>query len=200
MSIWYNFDRPFVLASCSPRRRQILQEMGFTFDCRAPQIENENDYLHCGQLHLSLQRLALAKAESVAATMPQSVVLGADTVVVIDGDIMGKPADRAEAASMLNRLVGRMHRVYTACALVCIQNGFCQTKCAVTDVYMRRVSDEEIDAYLQTEEYADKAGAYAIQGRGMVLIDKICGCFYNVMGLPLTETITLCKEYAAMRG
>jgi septum formation protein len=169
--------------------------MGFTFNVHIPEVENENNYITIDHIEESVQKLALAKANSVAARFTSSLVLGSDTVVVVDKQIIGKPVNREDAKLMLQRLSGRMHKVYSGVALTCADINFTSTAAACTDVFFRDVPDWEIEEYLTVDEYADKAGAYAIQGRAMTFVDKINGCFYNVMGLPISETMSLCKAY-----
>ena len=195
MSKWNKLDKPLILASQSPRRKQILEDMGFIFDVHTPKVENEEDYINFDHIRESVQKLALAKADSVAALFTSSLVLGSDTVVVIDKQIIGKPKNRKDAKLMLQRLSGRMHKVYSGVALTCGFINFTSTAAASTDVFFREVPDWEIEEYLTFDEYGDKAGAYAIQGRAMTFVDKINGCFYNVMGLPITETMNICKAY-----
>lgn len=169
--------------------------MGFTFNVHTPEVENENNYITIDHIEESVQKLALAKANSVAARFTSSLVLGSDTVVVVDKQIIGKPVNREDAKLMLQRLSGRMHKVYSGVALTCADINFTSTAAACTDVFFRDVPEEEIEEYLTVDEYADKAGAYAIQGRAMTFVDKINGCFYNVMGLPISETMSIGKAY-----
>ena len=192
---WNKLDRPLILASQSPRRKQILENMGFTFNVHTPEVENENNYITIDHIEESVQKLALAKANSVAARFTSSLVLGSDTVVVVDKQIIGKPVNREDAKLMLQRLSGRMHKVYSGVALTCADINFTSTAAACTDVFFRDVPEEEIEEYLTVDEYADKAGAYAIQGRAMTFVDKINGCFFNVMGLPISETMSIGKAY-----
>ena len=182
------------LASGSPRRRELLRQIGIRFeridapiDETALAAEAPLDYV---------QRLALAKARAGLnaiggqATQP---VLGADTTVVIDNDMLGKPGDRAEGLSMLARLSGREHLVYSAVALV--QNS--RERCVVqtSRVRLRKLSEAERLHYWQTGEPADKAGAYAIQGLGAAFVEHLQGSHSGVMGLPLFETIELLNAF-----
>ena len=169
--------------------------MGFSYTVVKPDIDNEDDYIQTDRLTDSLRELAVAKAGKVADQNAASLVLGSDTVVVLDDRIIGKPVDRADAGVMLARLSGREHKVYSSVALLCAKIHFKITAVACTKVLFRDVSHEEIDEYLAAEEYADKAGAYAIQGRAMTFVNTINGCFYNVMGLPVSETIAIFKAY-----
>jgi septum formation protein len=170
--------------------------MGFVFEVIAPLVENEDAFLSGSALDVALQRLAGAKAQSVAAARPEALVLGADTIVSIDGAILGKPKTAGDAAVMLARLSGRMHAVLTSVALVCLECGFAASATEKTMVLFRSLAQGEIDDYLERGEYRDKAGAYAIQGRAMSFVDRIEGCYYNVVGLPVKKTIDLFSTYA----
>lgn len=195
MSIIETPDRPLILASNSPRRQEILRGMGFSFSIATPAIENENEYIDPAHLEESLQTLAVAKAHTVAVQHPASLVLSGDTVVVCNGQVLGKPTSPQDAASMIERLSGITHRVLTAVALVCEEEEFVESCCAATSVTFRPVSDEETRRYLESGDYQDKAGAYAIQGRAMIFVDTIEGCFYNVVGLPVSRTLDLFAAY-----
>ena len=190
-----DINRPVILASRSPRRREILSLMGIRFESMDPEVADENSYIDPRDLENSLRRLAAAKAESIAQKHPRALVLGADTVVVKSAEIMGKPADRDEAAQTLRLLSGSQHTVITAVALVCGETDFRESSANRTTVSFRNLSEAEIDAYLSLEEYKDKAGSYAIQGRAMTFVDKIDGCYYNVVGLPVTATLSLLKQF-----
>jgi septum formation protein len=175
-----------VLASASPRRRELLRMAGIPFRVvvrNAPREELPKTTTKPGPL---VEKLALEKAQAVAETA-QGLILGADTIVVAGKDILGKPADRAEAAKMLARLSGASHKVYTGLAL--IDNRTDKEKVLAdhekTEVTFRRLSKAEIEWYVSTGEVFGKAGAYAIQGRGSLLVSKISGCYFNVVGLPL---------------
>ncbi len=192
---WKNPGRKIILASGSPRRKQIMSQMGFTFDTIIPPFIEEHKHLNSSDLNGSIQKLAALKAEMVAVNYPEFLVLGADTIVVQGQQVLGKPAGRQDAFRMLKSLSGKPHRVLTGVALRCYENGFCSTGFSSTDVFFREISDEEIDDYLDTDEYIDKAGAYAIQGQALIFVDKITGCYYNVVGLPVSSTISLFKEF-----
>jgi septum formation protein len=192
-------DRPLILASVSPRRRLLLRRMGFSFSARAPQVKSEEAILSKAGLAVSLKNLAAEKAMSVAMRHKNSLVFGADTVVVVDGRILGKPASRADGRAMLRALSGRSHAVFTGTALICVNSGFAEKSVTKTTVFFRPLSTAEIERYLDTGEYRDKAGAYGIQGAAMALVDRIHGCFYNVVGLPVTATIALFEQYRARK-
>ena len=198
--VWRNPDRRIILASQSPRRREILSALGFEFDVVRPSVENETDFFSGRQLDKELAALAVAKAQSVSLTAPDALVLGADTVVSIDGVALGKPTTKSDAVTMLGRLSGRRHTVLTSVALVCGECGFSAGAVETTAVQFRSLAQWEIDEYLGRGEYLDKAGAYAIQGRAMAFVDKIDGCYYNVVGLPVRKTIDLFASYADRKG
>lgn len=180
-----------ILASNSPRRRQLLALAGWTFSVSAAdvdesQLPNESpaDYV---------LRLAETKARTVEAEMDQ-VVLAADTAVVDGGDILGKPRGHAEAITILERLRGQTHQVYTGLALLCPRDSLLLKEVCVTDVPMREYSDEEILAYVRTGDPLDKAGAYAIQHPGFHPVESISGCYANVMGLPVCYVILMMRQ------
>ena len=174
--------------------------MGFTFATVPPASIDETAFIEPRDLEQSLMRLAAAKASTAADTHTGSLVLGADTIVVKDATVLGKPADAADAAGMLAMLSGSKHRVMTGIALLCREKSFLTTAVAGTDVFFREIAANEIEDYLRNDEYADKAGAYAIQGKAMIFVSGISGCYYNVVGLPVSETIALFKKYIASRG
>ncbi len=176
-----------VLASASPRRREILNSAGIPCSVRPAEVdesrlagETPGDYV---------RRLAEAKARAVQ--QPGETVLGADTVVVIDGRILGKPRDAADAARMLRLLSGRVHDVITG---VCLLRGEeCQNVSETTKVRFRELSDSEIDSYVLTDEPLDKAGAYGIQGVASKFVERIEGCYFNVVGLPISRVYRLLR-------
>jgi septum formation protein len=169
--------------------------MGVAFEVAESGVEDEGAYIDIGDLDASLRRLAVAKAGGAAARRPEALVLGADTVVAVAGGVLGKPADRGDAARMLRLLSGRRHTVVTAVALLCVEANFCESAAARTEVFFRELEEAEIDYYLSSPEYEDKAGAYAVQGGAMVFIDRIEGCYYNVMGLPVAATLGLFNKF-----
>jgi septum formation protein len=142
-----------------------------------------------------VRRLALAKAREVSQQYPQEWILGADTIVVIDDEILGKPRDEAEARAMLARLAARTHRVFTGYALLnASRPGMETVRCVVSNVHIRELSAEEIAGYVRTGEPMDKAGAYAIQGIGSGIVEQVSGSYTNVVGLPLCEVARDLKE------
>ncbi len=178
-----------VLASRSPRRVELLTRITPDFLVVGSTIEEEAS----GSPEEQVVALARAKAHDVARKH-KGIVIGADTVVVLDGEILGKPHSRDEAQSMLERLSGREHVVLTGLHVLATEDRKEAEACERTLVRFRRLEKEEIATYLDTGEYADKAGAYAIQGRGALLVQGINGDFFNVMGLPLARLYLLLRE------
>jgi len=175
-----------VLASGSPRRRDVLASLGLDFDVRRPDMEEI--VLDGESPEVAVCRLAREKAASVKVE-PRDLVLAADTVVVLNGDLLGKPTDAQDATRMLMRLAGRTHDVFTGLALR--TGAGCVSAAARTEVTFRRFDRSECEAYVATGEPLDKAGAYGIQGFGAALVDRIDGDFYNVMGLPVPTLLEL---------
>jgi septum formation protein len=182
-----------ILASASPRRRELLSQAGFSFQIVPADIDER---VHADEDPVAyVTRLAREKAQAVfsglATENADAVVLGADTTVIVDDQILGKPADAADAARMLRLLAGRRHRVATGVAVV--RAGAVESAAEVTTVEFLPMSEEEIAAYVATGEPMDKAGAYAIQGRAARWIPRIEGCYFNVVGLPLALVSALLK-------
>lgn len=186
-----------ILASASPRRRDLLTQAGFSFHVESIPI---NEDPHRGEDPIQLvKRLAREKAEAVFKAQQQTkasddllLVLGADTVVVCDQEILNKPIDDADAARMLRLLAGRTHQVITG---VCLISPFgVEVAAETTRVTMLTLSDEEILAYVATREPMDKAGAYAIQGHASRWIPRIVGCYFNVVGLPVALVNTMIES------
>ena len=174
--------------------------MGLCFETAVPTVMDEETFFRAGPLFASLKALAIAKAGSVVQEHPDALVLGADTVVVLGKKVLGKPKNRNDARAMITLLSGKSHRVLTAVALVCGKCGFSASAVAKTRVDFRAISGEELDEYMETGDWNDKAGAYAIQGKAMTFVDRIEGCFYNVVGLPVRTTIDCFMEYASLKG
>ncbi len=183
---------PIILASRSPRRQEILRRLGLSFRVEPADIDESTS----PGLPPREQAMAAAvrKAAAVARRVGRGLVLGADTLVVLDGKTMGKPADALDARGMLGRLAGRTHVVTTGIALIDVERGARLIDWADTRVHMRPASEDEIDAYIATGEPMDKAGAYAIQGEGARFIAGIEGCYYNVVGLPVERLHRLLGE------
>lgn len=181
------------LASQSPRRKQLLEQIGVAYQVQP--IHVDESQLPGEAPEICVLRLALTKARTGWQTLAleqRRPVLGADTAVVIDGEMLGKPKDRTQGLAMLARLSGRSHVVMTGVALVAERE---TSRLSVTNVLFRVTSQAEREAYWETGEPCDKAGSYAIQGRGAMFISHIEGSFSGVMGLPLYETAELLQEF-----
>jgi len=189
-------SEPLILASGSPRRAQLLREAGLPFEvAEAPPGTERRAGNGLPPAEAAVSR-ALAKARWASGRHPGRWVLGADTVVVLDGESMGKPAGAAEARRMLGRLSGRTHEVLTGWALV--NGGRERTACARTRVSFRRLDADAIARYTASGEPMDKAGAYAVQGMGGGLVDRIEGSYTNVVGLPVPEVLDALIECGAL--
>jgi len=178
-----------ILASSSPRRKEILEAMGLAFAVRTSNIDES--LLENEQAADMVVRLAAAKATAIAARAGQ-IIIGADTVVVLNEEIFGKPVDVDDALRMLRKLSGATHQVMTGVA-VATPAGL-QSTLSITDVRFREISHDEAHRYWQSGEPWDKAGAYAIQGRGGVFVEAIMGSFTSVVGLPVFEVARLLRE------
>lgn len=187
-------DHPFkiVLASTSPRRRELMEKLGVPFDVIAPEGVEE---IQKGDPRKVVTMNASAKAISVADGLRAGLVIGADTVVVIDGIIMGKAEDPPEASGMLAALEGRMHRVLTGLAVLDAETGRREVAVVETKVWFHPLTGGEIGDYVSTGEPIGKAGGYAIQGAGGALVERIEGCFENVVGLPLLRLKSMLEGF-----
>lgn len=177
-----------ILASASPRRVEILTDAGIAFEVRPANIEESR--LPEESPEKMVERLARAKAEVVVREMPAAgpaIVLAADTVVAMDEEVLGKPATTANAHAMLRKLRGRDHRVITGFAALRVSDGAIRAGHEVTRVWFAPMTDAEVDAYAAGDEPLDKAGAYAIQGIAARYVPRIEGCYFNVVGLPLSR-------------
>ncbi|RKZ24677.1 septum formation protein Maf [bacterium] len=176
----------FYLASHSPRRQEILQRVGIDFDIvpRKPVDETIVSHDSPSQFAETLARLKARNAILTDDTL-DGIVLGFDTIVYIDGEILGKPKNEVDAKKYLRKLSGKWHTVHTGVAAIRISSGEIKSSCETTEVLFSNLTDDEIDAYILSNEPMDKAGAYGIQEFGALLVEKIDGCFYNVVGLPL---------------
>lgn len=182
-----------ILASASPRRAEILRSAGFTFSVAHSSIDEAP---RRGEPALALvKRLAMEKARAAAQNIrEEAVIIAADTEVVMEGRIYGKPASEAEAQEMLASLSGKTHDVVTGLALMRMPRAELGVEHEETRVTFAQMSEQEIAAYIATREPFDKAGAYAIQGRGGVFVNRIEGCYFNVMGLPLARLYRMLRE------
>lgn len=182
-----------VLASGSPRRREIMEKYNIDLIVEKSNVdENINRGETPEQISMSL---SLIKALDVSNRFPKDIVIGADTIVVVDGKILGKPKGKEDAYDMLNILSGRIHEVITGVALIKADMNIKIIDYEKTRVKFRKLTDDMIYRYIGTNEPFDKAGAYAIQGVGQILVENIDGCFFNVVGLPLTKIDKLLSKY-----
>lgn len=188
-----NKNEAFILASGSPRRRELLRQLGFSFTVIPSSLEETNQSGMEPRRHATYY--AKEKAKEVAQRYPQQWVLAADTIVVVDEEILGKPVSVTEATAMLSRLSGRNHQVITAVSLLHLQCGVEESQAVETKVFMRRLGAADIEGYIATGEPMDKAGAYGIQGIGGCLVQRIEGSYTNVVGLPLCETVELLRRH-----
>lgn len=183
-------ERDLVLASGSPRRREMLSGLGLEFLVDPADID---EGVRPGETPVAyVRRVASSKATTVAARHPTSVVLAADTTIDLDGAVLAKPADAADAARMLEALSGREHLAHTAMAIAV--GGLLNVVEVTTAVRMRPLSTAEIDWYVATGEPLDKAGAYAIQGRAAAFVESVAGSVSNVVGLPMAEAVMALRE------
>jgi septum formation protein len=178
-----NMNTPIILASKSPRRKDLLRQVGLDF--RVDPAEVDERVLPNEVPEGYAVRVALEKARLTASRTGSGIVIAADTIVVIDDEILGKPEDAQHAERMLKRLSGKAHRVITGLVVMDAATERTLTRTSITRVWFRRLTPQEIASYIATGEPLDKAGAYGIQELGALLVDKIEGCYFNVVGLPL---------------
>ncbi len=188
-----NTEQLLILASKSPRRKYLLEQAGLKFSIIPSEIDE--DSIPLSEPFNYVKKLAGIKAEDIAEKHPDSWVIGADTIVLIDGEILGKPRSKDNALKMLQKLNGRTHQVYTGFSIINKNRGRKISNTITTDVLFKELSDHEIEWYINTPEPFDKAGSYAIQGLGTFLVKSIKGSYTNVVGLPVCEVIeTLLSE------
>lgn len=181
-------DEPLIiLASKSPRRRYLLQQAGLLFSVIPSNIDESSVPTSLPETYV--MALSEAKANFVSDKYPEKWVIGADTIVLEGGTILGKPCSKAEARTMLRRLSGRPHQVLTGYSICCKAKNRKFSETVKTDVLFKNLTDQEIEWYIHTEEPFDKAGSYAIQGLGTFLVKSINGSYTNVVGLPVCEVI-----------
>jgi septum formation protein len=179
-----------ILASQSPRRRELLTLIGIPHDVRPADLD---ETMRPGESPTGYaERLARAKAQAVAEGDERAIVIGADTIVVLDGEVLGKPADASEAVQTLRRLAGRTHTVHTAVAVA--HGGHLESGVESVEVTFRPLTQEQVEAYVATGEPLDKAGAYGIQGYGAVIVERIHGDYFAVMGLALGRLVGLLER------
>ena len=182
-----------VLASSSPRRAAVLAAAGFEFEVAAASVDESRHASEPAEAYV--RRLAERKAQAVASgVVPPAIVIGADTVVELDGDVLGKPASGEDAARMLRGLSGRTHQVLTGLAVLKIPEDVVRVEIEKTKVTFAPLQEAEITVYVAREEPLDKAGAYAIQGLGGRYITRVEGCYFNIVGLPLARLYRILKE------
>ncbi len=182
-----------ILASASPRRWELLKQIGLSFTVQVSNVE-ENKFKGDNPQKW-VEQLAKDKASSVASSLKQGLVIGADTVVFKDGKILGKPKSECEAYDMLSFLSGAEHQVLTGIAIIDAMSGESYIDSEITRVKFRQLTEQEINAYIATGEPFDKAGAYGIQGLGALLVESITGCYFNVVGLPLQKLAQGLKRF-----
>ena len=175
----------FILASASERRKDLLSRIVSNFEVKISNFDEEKVEVSTN-IENYVKTLAEGKANDVALNCDNdSIIIGADTIVVIGDNILGKPKDKNHAFQMLKLLSNNVHRVYSGVAVINNQKNIMKSECLYTEVYFSEISDDEIWRYIESGECLDKAGAYGIQGYGGVFAEKINGCYYNVVGLPL---------------
>jgi len=183
-----------LLASASPRRAELLRNAGIAFTAKATTVPERRRRGESPRKFA--ERLAREKARAIFARHPRRVVLGADTIVVVRGKVLGKPRDRRDARRMLRRLSGRTHQVSTA---VCLAGpGFEDTRSETTRVTMHKLSEKEVRDYVASGEPRDKAGAYAIQGLASRFVSRIQGCYFNVVGLPVPLVYRMLRAHGCL--
>lgn len=186
-------NKRITLASNSPRRRELLHQIGLDFTVDPADVDERGLPGEAPEKYAL--RVALDKARVVAARAGTGLVIAADTIVVLGNEVLGKPADARDAERMLRLLSGRMHRVITGLAVIDAATGKTRTAHGDTRVWFRGLNKDEITSYVNTGEPLDKAGAYGIQEKGALLVDRIEGCYYNVVGLPLSHLGGLLEKF-----
>jgi septum formation protein len=181
-----------VLASASPRRQELLEQIHVNF-VTIPSNIDESEIKANKSVDL-VQKLALAKANNVAKRVANSLVIGADTIVVHKEKVLGKPSSDNDGFNMLSKLSGDQHQVITGLAVIDADTRQRKLDYEVTKVMMREITNQEISDYIATKEPRDKAGSYAIQEKGAIFVDKIDGSFSNVVGLPLAKLVMVCRD------
>ena len=188
---------PFILASASPRRKELLRSVGLKLKIIPAHVDETHINGESPQTHV--RRLSSDKATVIADQHPKALVLGADTIVVIDGRILGKPKNKRQACEMLTRLSDREHKVFTGFTLAHVTTKVYKTKVIQSAVRFKKISPEEMEWYVSCDEPYDKAGGYAVQGKGASFIKSIRGSYTNVIGLPLCEVLEELKNLKALK-
>lgn len=180
-----------ILASNSPRRREILGKF-INFEAVTTEVKEDNDFYKSPDT--LVMALAFEKANSVAVKHEDAIVIGADTVVEIEGEILGKPKSREDAKRMMEKLRGKTHKVITGFSIIDLSSDKKYMDYEVTEVVFKDLSDEDIEAYLNKAEYMDKAGAYGIQEEAALFVEKIEGDYLNIVGFPISKIYTVLKD------
>lgn len=186
--------RPLILASASPRRAQLLKQIGLEFEVIPSYLPEDIINAGCPPYEI-VKELAVKKAKHIAGMISNGLIIGADTIVVLEGQILGKPLGTEHAIEMLTLLSGKEHSVFTGLALLQIPEGKLKVDFSETKVKFRVFDRNEALAYIATGEPFDKAGSYAIQGKGAALVESIIGCYFNVMGLPIAKLVSMLGDF-----
>ena len=185
--------KKIILASGSPRRKELLEKIGLKFEVESSNYEED---IYPGlQPHDIAQKISLKKAEIVASKHKNVVIIAADTFIVFDGQILGKPSTANESRKMLQKLNGKSHSVITGFSVIDTAKNKTLSRSVETIVFLKKLTPSEIDTYVKSKEPLDKAGGYAIQGLGAVIVDRIEGDYLNVVGLPLSALTEALKEF-----
>jgi septum formation protein len=184
---------PIILASNSPRRKELLRQIGLDFSSDPADVDERMLADETPESYAI--RVALDKARVAAGRAKSGIVIGADTIVVLDDTVFGKPVDAQDAERMLLQLSRRMHRVITGLAVMDVATGRALTRASITRVWFRNLTRDEITAYVKSGEPLDKAGAYGIQEKDALLVERIEGCYFNVVGLPLSLLGEMFSEF-----
>ncbi|MFH1830598.1 MAG: Maf family protein, partial [Pseudomonadota bacterium] len=187
-----DFNRPLVLATASEARRKLVYDTGLRFT--AFSVDVDETPLDGEQVAPYVERLAKTKAEAANPTSLDAVIVAVDTAIGLDGNIIGKPEDEAHARQILRLLSGRTHEVVSAIALSDIKNATIDTTVTITEVEFVDLSDQAIEWYIKTKEWKNRAGAYAIQGKGAALVLSVRGCFTNVIGISISTLLEMLKK------
>jgi len=191
--------KQLILASGSPRRKHLLKQLGLQFDVRESGVDEETNVPDVPDQHVRV--LSERKARAVAEGVTEAIIVGADTIVVLDGDIVGKPKDPRHAIAILARLSGRTHEVFSGFTLLDRPTNRTRTAVEVTKVTFRHITMKEIEGYVASGSPLDKAGAYGIQDDyGAVFVESIQGCFYNVVGFPLSRFCSELEQFQKELG
>lgn len=186
--------KDIILASMSPRRKDLMEGLGLKFTVMPSEVDESFDEENFS--NSEVEKLAIEKVEDVCNRTPKNaVVIGADTVVVIDGKVLGKPVDKDDAFKMLSLLSNRTHTVITAIAICDTETGKKLTDSVISEVTFREISDDEKRKYIETNEPMDKAGSYALQGIGAMFVKSINGCYTNIIGLSLVKLAEMLREF-----